>query len=144
MPQPVTYLFKNPIKHQNELIYDIQVRPAVMRDLSALEGIAGTFTRAGQDDRAPDRFDRERGGRDLARGRSRARGDRPPFFYRLAACSDLAGALALHCHWPPSEIDALTAEELKYWNGVVSAAARRMRREMRREMNRGTNSANQD
>jgi len=40
----------------------------------------------------------------------------------LAACSDLAGALTLHCHWPPSEIDALTAEELKYWNGVVAAA----------------------
>ena len=37
MPQPVTYLFKSPIKHQNELIYDIQVRPPVMRDLKALQ-----------------------------------------------------------------------------------------------------------
>jgi hypothetical protein len=48
MPQPVTYLFKSPIKHQNELIYDIQVRPPVMRDLKALNGIVGTFTRAGK------------------------------------------------------------------------------------------------
>ena len=72
MPQPVTYLFKSPIKHQNELIYDIQVRPPVMRDLKALNGIVGTFTRAGKMIRAPDRFDRERGGRDLARGHSRA------------------------------------------------------------------------
>jgi hypothetical protein len=48
MPQPVTYLFKSPIKHQDELIYDIQVRPPVMRDLKALNGIVGTFTRAGK------------------------------------------------------------------------------------------------
>ena len=48
MPQAVTYVFKSPIKHQNELIYDIEARPPVMRDLRALEGIAGTFTRTGK------------------------------------------------------------------------------------------------
>jgi hypothetical protein len=36
--------------------------------------------------------------------------------------------LALHCHWPPSEIVALTADELAYWNNAVAAAARRMRK----------------
>jgi hypothetical protein len=44
--QTVTFRFKFPIQHKNEWIDQIEVHAPTLRDLKALDGVTGTFTRA--------------------------------------------------------------------------------------------------
>ena len=46
MTDTVTYRFKRPIKQQNREIGEIEVRPAEVGDLKALDGVAGEGARA--------------------------------------------------------------------------------------------------
>ena len=41
-----TYVFKNPIRRNNEFLDEITVRPPCLRDLKALDGITGDSARA--------------------------------------------------------------------------------------------------
>jgi hypothetical protein len=46
MTQKITYQFKMPIQHKGEWIDEIIVHAPTLRDLKALDGVTGTFTRA--------------------------------------------------------------------------------------------------
>ena len=46
MSDTVTIRFNHPIKHQNREIAEIEVRPATIGDLKALDGVTGDAARA--------------------------------------------------------------------------------------------------
>ena len=47
-----------------------------------------------------------------------------PFFRRLARRQDAIAGLALRCHWPPSELQCWTLDDVRFWQRLIPAPSR--------------------